>query len=79
MPKFRKRPVVIEAEQYHPGQKVRGVHEGAHAGCEVAGTHVHTIEGPLHVSPGDWIITGIQGEQYPCKPDVFVQTYEPVE
>lgn len=39
---------------------------------------VQTLEGPLHASPGDWIITGIQGEQYPCKPDVFEKTYEPV-
>ena len=39
---------------------------------------VQTLEGPLHASPGDWIITGIRGEQYPCKPDVFEKTYEPV-
>lgn len=39
---------------------------------------VQTLEGPLHASPGDWIITGIRGEQYPCKPDVFKKTYEPV-
>jgi len=32
---------------------------------------VQTLEGPLHASPGDWIITGVIGEQYPCKPDVF--------
>lgn len=39
---------------------------------------VQTLEGPLRASPGDWIITGIKGEQYPCKPDVFSKTYEPV-
>jgi hypothetical protein len=39
---------------------------------------VQTLEGPLHASPGDWIITGVKGEQYPCKPDVFERTYEPV-
>jgi hypothetical protein len=39
---------------------------------------VQTLEGPLHASVGDWIITGLKGEQYPCKPDVFERTYEPV-
>jgi hypothetical protein len=38
----------------------------------------HTLEGPLHVSPGDWIIRGVKGEFYPCKPDVFAATYEEV-
>lgn len=40
---------------------------------------IQTLEGPLKASPGDWIITGIRGEQYPCKPDVFERTYEPVD
>lgn len=39
---------------------------------------IQTLEGPLRAAPGDWIITGIRGEQYPCKPDVFEKTYEPV-
>lgn len=39
---------------------------------------IHTLEGPLKASPGDWIITGIRGEEYPCKPDVFDKTYEPI-
>lgn len=82
MAKYRKRPVVIEAEQYHglglgnPGVPPRGV-----CRCSVDkidGPHVHTLEGPLKVSPGDWIITGVKGERYPCKPDVFEATYERV-
>lgn len=44
--------------------------------------HVHgfidTLEGSHRVCPGDWIITGVEGERYPCKPDIFVATYEPV-
>lgn len=40
---------------------------------------VQTLEGPLKASVGDWIITGIRGEQYPCKPDVFEKTYELVD
>ena len=39
---------------------------------------IDTLEGPLTAQPGDWIITGIQGEQYPCKPDIFEATYEEV-
>lgn len=39
---------------------------------------VQTLEGPLRAAPGDWIITGVNGEQYPCKPEVFEKTYEPV-
>lgn len=39
---------------------------------------IQTLEGVMHANIGDWIITGVKGEQYPCKPDVFEQTYEPV-
>ena len=39
---------------------------------------IQTLEGPKHASVGDWIITGIRGEEYPCKPDVFDRTYEEV-
>lgn len=37
---------------------------------------INTLEGILKAEPGDWIITGIKGEQYPCKPDIFEKTYE---
>jgi len=40
---------------------------------------IHTLEGDLIAEPGDWIITGIQGEKYPVKPDIFEATYEPCE
>lgn len=40
---------------------------------------IHTLEGDMIASPGDWIITGINGEKYPCKPDIFEETYEKVE
>ena len=39
---------------------------------------IDTLEGGHRVCPGDWIITGVKGERYPCKPDIFVQTYDPV-
>lgn len=44
--------------------------------------HIHgwidTTEGGHIVCPGDWIITGVRGERYPCKPDIFAETYEPI-
>lgn len=40
---------------------------------------IHTLEGDMKASVGDYIITGVNGEQYPCKPDIFKKTYEPVE
>lgn len=39
---------------------------------------IHTLEGDMKASVGDYIITGVHGEQYPCKPDIFEETYEPV-
>ena len=81
--KYRKKPVVIDAEQF----LCQPLSEDAHCPIGVClkkcgmvkGPHIHTMEGPLHVSQGDWIITGVQGERYPCKPDIFEQTYEKVE
>ena len=40
---------------------------------------IHTLEGDHHASVGDYILTGVKGEQYPCKPDIFAKTYEPVD
>ncbi|CAK7024401.1 hypothetical protein [Phascolarctobacterium sp.] len=40
---------------------------------------IQTLEGPMKAAPGDWIITGIRGEKYPCKPDIFDRTYEPAQ
>lgn len=40
---------------------------------------IHTLEGDLRADPGDYIITGVNGEKYPCKPDIFEKTYEPYE
>lgn len=81
MAKFRKKPVVIEAVQYQPGERLP---EGVLLGCTECGNpltfvpHVHTLEGTMMVSPGDWIVTGVKGERYPCKPDIFAATYDPV-
>ena len=76
MTKYRKKPVVIEAEQWFPGRKVAGVEP-------MVGTPsfygVVTINGIVGIEPGEWIITGVAGEQYPCKPDIFEKTYEKVD
>jgi len=73
--KFRKKPVVIEATQWFKN----GDHPAVYIGYLSGRPRVDTLEGPMFVTPGDWIITGIKGEHYPCKPDIFEATYEPVE
>ena len=44
--------------------------------CEPGGEVIETLEGTMTASPGDWIIRGVNGETYPCKPDIFAKTYE---
>lgn len=80
MPKFRKKPVVIEAHQWFPGRKVEGVteHDTGSSITEVIG-FIDTLEGRMTAMPGDWIITGVAGEKYPCKDQIFRATYDPVE
>lgn len=46
---------------------------------DVTDVSIWTLEGDMKVSPGDYVIRGVQGEFYPCKPDIFEATYEPVE
>jgi hypothetical protein len=43
------------------------------------GIYIPTLEGEMRADPGDWIICGVQGEFYPCKPDIFAATYEPAD
>lgn len=76
--KYRKKPVVVEATQWfkhgdHPMVTImpRGL-ESPNKGW------VWTLEGGHEVTPGDYIITGVKGEHYPCKPDIFELTYEEV-
>ena len=73
--KFRKRPIVIEAFQYNPEE----TYEDVSRLINDENGYIDTLEGTMTVSPNDWIITGIEGEKYPCKPDIFRKTYEPVE
>lgn len=77
---YRKKPVVIDAEQWFPGRKIDGVEEFETGDpiTEIA-ARVVTLEGAMVAMPGDWIITGVKGEKYPCKPDIFELTYESTE
>ncbi len=80
MSKFRKKPVVVEAVQYRNDERVEGVCRRpcqSPLACQ-GPPHIHTLSGIVGVSDGDWVITGIQGERYPCKPDVFEATYDSV-
>ncbi len=79
MAKFRKKPVVIEAVQYDYHSTVpEGVCMDDCREPNLFGPHIHTLEGLMNVSPKDWVIKGINGEYYPCKPDIFEKTYEPI-
>lgn len=81
MPKFRKKPVVIEAVQYGP-YSAPSVELMLHLnGCSFEmnsdGFFIKTLEGDMKAEVGDWIIKGVKGEFYPCKPDIFAATYDP--
>jgi hypothetical protein len=103
MPKFRKRPVVIEAVRWTgdntmdvidwvlaTGERSARWHEAGFTTlppaddqekvCDPAPEHIaiDTLEGTMRAEVGDWIIRGVKGEHYPCKPDIFDATYEPV-
>ncbi len=88
MAKFRKKPVVIEAHRIGdddwPDAIWQGVndnvivlHLGAENGLPVGYVEIDTLEGVMRGNVGDWIIKGVAGEFYPCKPDIFEATYEP--
>ena len=82
MPKYRKKPVEIEAIQWTGDnldeiRKFTGTYNFIKKETDSVG--IYTLEGKMYASPGDYIIKGVKGECYPCKPDIFVETYEPVE
>lgn len=87
MAKFRKKPVVIEAvrftletwrqcEAFCDGRAV-AIGNWKHAD-DVVCLQIETLEGDMTAMPGDWIIKGVRGEFYPCKPDIFEATYDEV-
>ena len=88
MARFRKKPVEIEAWLWDETKETFAALEGA--GMEwgsydshetenyVRNMHIVTLEGSMRAENGDWIIKGIKGEFYPCKPDIFAATYDAV-
>lgn len=82
MPKFRKKPVVIEAVQFFDDPtNLNKLPDGVCVCSKVEHgleyrPHIHTLEGAHIISNGDWLVTGVKGELYPCKPDIFEATYE---
>lgn len=82
MTKYRKKPVVIDAEIYKKGMEDGFAHIDDHDSPEFFGgikPFIKTLEGKMFISDGDFIITGIRGERYPCKSDIFKETYEKVK
>lgn len=75
--KYRKKPVVIEAVQFRNNFNEIEEFVGGDAAFKSGELIVATLEGPLRAAPNDWIIKGVKGEFYPCKPDIFDATYEP--
>ena len=75
--KYRKKPVVIEATQWFKKGDHPAVTNASLTGIPIY--WIDTWEGKMTVLPGDYIITGVKGEHYPCKPDIFEMTYELVE
>ena len=81
---YRKKPVVIEAVQWDGERdtfsairRMAGQHNVQRR--PISGLVIETLEGEMRANPGDWIIRGVKGEIYPCKPDVFAETYEPAD
>lgn len=78
--KYRKKPVVIEAIEYHTDDVLEAVKFVGESNCYLRPIekefYIETLEGDMLVSDGDYIIKGIKGEFYPCKPDIFEATYE---
>ena len=76
--KYRKKPIIIEAIQW-TGENVTEVREFCKprtTATEPGRVYIETLEGVMAANIGDWIIRGIKGEVYPCKPDIFEATYE---
>ena len=78
--KFRKKPVIIEAVQFDGTLRSTDPLMIPECSQELGSDtlQIPTLEGVMTARPGDWIIKGVKGEFYPCKPDIFKATYEEV-
>jgi len=81
MPKYRKKPVIIEAFQWLKDANPIWWRKRTDLSINVStrSVFIPTLEGTHEAKPGDFIIQGVKGEIYPCKPDIFEMTYEEVE
>lgn len=81
MAKYRKKPVVVEAWRNDDEMpRPEWVDEAVGGRTRPGGVlYVSTLEGLMRADLGDWLIRGVKGEVYPCKPDIFEATYEPAE
>ena len=85
MPKFRKKPVVVDAVRWDGNMDTIEpllAKSTTRSVCQELGDPtlvIPTLEGEMRAEVGDWIIRGVRGELYPIKPDIFEATYEPVE
>ena len=75
--KYRKKPVIIEAIQWN-GKNLTDIDNFVGGRLKIKGSSlvIHTLEGDMEASINDYIIKGVNGEFYPCKPDIFDKTYE---
>lgn len=76
---YRKKPVTVEAVQWtgeNHAEMCEFIDPEVFEIFPRVGLVIHTLEGDHHASPGDYIIKGVNGEFYPCKPDIFAKTYE---
>ena len=82
MAKYRKKPVVIEAMRFMGpfsfDEMLVEFEDFTGILLKSNEIQIETLEGKMIANLGDWIIKGVKGEFYPCKPDIFKQTYEPV-
>ena len=87
MQKYRKKPIVIEAVQWFPdpefGYFNKDIYFNKKIGYDKYGVEyticnvsLRTINGPVNIEPGEWILKGIEGELYPCKNNIFIRLYE---
>ena len=79
MAKYVKKPIPIDAVQWFEMGDHPAVIEQPKSPTGFAILTLENTETGQHVTPGDWIITGVRGENYPIKPDIFAETYEPYE
>lgn len=81
--KYRKKPIIIEAVQYDGSEKsfeeINTFTDYSIENPEGDTLYIPTLEGNMLISKGDWIIKGVKGEFYPCKPDIFKETYDEVK